>query len=68
MDKKTTLADRLVEFALRTRFEDLPAVVVVEAKRHLIDALASRRGPSTNPRRGSREPWRERFKANQARI
>ena len=34
------LADRLVEFALGTRFEDLPAEVVTEARRRLLDTIA----------------------------
>ncbi len=34
-----TLADRLTDFALSTRFEDLPREVVDEAKRRLIDAF-----------------------------
>jgi len=39
-----TLADRLAEFALTTRFEDLPEVVVAEAKRRLIDAFGCAAG------------------------
>jgi 2-methylcitrate dehydratase len=35
-----TLADRLASFALGCRFEDLPAKVVVEARRRLLDSLA----------------------------
>ncbi|HKM56895.1 MAG TPA: MmgE/PrpD family protein, partial [Isosphaeraceae bacterium] len=35
----TSLADRLATFALQTRFEDLPAEVVLEAKRRLLDTL-----------------------------
>ena len=34
-----TLAQKLASFALGTRFEDLPAVVVVEARRRLLDSL-----------------------------
>jgi 2-methylcitrate dehydratase len=33
------LAERLVDFALSTRFEELPAEVVVEARRRLLDTL-----------------------------
>ncbi len=39
-----SLADRLTEFALSTRFEDLSDVVVVEAKRRLIDAFGCAAG------------------------
>jgi 2-methylcitrate dehydratase len=35
-----TLAERLAEYAISTRFDDLPEPVVHEAKRRLIDALA----------------------------
>jgi 2-methylcitrate dehydratase len=35
-----TLADRFVDFALGTRFEELPDAVVHETKRRLVDALA----------------------------
>ena len=39
----TRLADRLVAFALDTRFDqDLPKAVVVEARRRLVDALGCR--------------------------
>ena len=34
-----TLAEHLVEFALRTRFEELPPEVVAEARRRLIDSF-----------------------------
>ncbi|MHC4506870.1 MAG: MmgE/PrpD family protein, partial [Planctomycetota bacterium] len=34
-----TLADRLAEYAIATRFDDLPELVVHETKRRLIDAL-----------------------------
>jgi 2-methylcitrate dehydratase len=34
-----TLAERLAEYALSTRFDDLPELVVHETKRRLIDAL-----------------------------
>ncbi len=44
-----TLADRLVEFALTTRFEDLPTPVVAEAKRRLLDALACAAGALAEP-------------------
>ncbi len=36
------LTDRLADFALGTRFEDLPAEVVKEAKRRLLDTLGLR--------------------------
>jgi len=44
-----TLADRLAEFALATRFEDLPGAVVVEAKRRLVDALGCAAGALGEP-------------------
>lgn len=44
-----TLADRLADFALSTRFEDLPAAVVAEAKRRLIDAFACAAGALHEP-------------------
>ncbi|HWE35897.1 MAG TPA: MmgE/PrpD family protein [Isosphaeraceae bacterium] len=44
-----TLADRFVEFALSTRFEALPAGVVAEAKRRLIDALGCAAGALGEP-------------------
>jgi len=44
-----TLADRLAEFALATRFEALPGAVVVEAKRRLIDAFACAAGALREP-------------------
>jgi 2-methylcitrate dehydratase len=34
-----TLAQKLADFALGTRFEDLPSAVVVEARRRLLDSL-----------------------------
>ena len=34
-----TLAERLAEYAISTRFDDLPHLVVHETKRRLIDAL-----------------------------
>ncbi len=43
------LADRLVEFALQTRFADLPGAVVVEAKRRLIDSFACALGALHEP-------------------
>ena len=46
------LTDRLADFALDTRFEDLPAEVVKEAKRRLLDTLACAIGAL--PRRRSR--------------
>ena len=39
-----TLADRLVKFALETRFDDLPDVVIAEAKRRLVDAFGCAAG------------------------
>lgn len=44
-----TLADRLTDFALSTRFDDLPAEVVVEAKRRLIDAFGCAAGALDDP-------------------
>jgi 2-methylcitrate dehydratase len=44
-----TLADRFVEFALATRFEALPAGVMAEAKRRLIDALGCAAGALGEP-------------------
>ncbi len=44
-----TLADRLVAFALDTRFENLPNTVVVEARRRLADALACAVGALDEP-------------------
>ncbi|MBO9649481.1 MAG: MmgE/PrpD family protein [Variovorax sp.] len=35
----TSLTDRLLEFGADTRFEDLPAAVVHEARRYVLDAL-----------------------------
>ena len=49
MSKITSLADRLVDFALSTRFEDLPGKVVVEAKRRLIDTFACAAGALHEP-------------------
>ena len=43
------LADRLAHFALDTRFEDLPAEVVMEAKRRLLDTLACAVGALDEP-------------------
>ena len=39
-----TLADRLAEFALATRFETLPETVVIEARRRLIDSFGCAAG------------------------
>src|SRR5438309_11728485 len=47
-----TLADRLADFALSTRFEDLPETVVVEARRRLVDALACAAGALGEPAPG----------------
>ena len=44
-----TLADRLARFALSVRFEDLPDLVVVEATRRLVDALACAAGALHEP-------------------
>ena len=44
-----TLADRLVAFALSTRYEDLPEGVVVEARRRLVDALGCAVGALEEP-------------------
>ena len=44
-----TLADRLAAFALSTRFEDLPEVVVAEARRRLLDAFACAVGALGEP-------------------
>ncbi|MEO6809803.1 MAG: hypothetical protein ABI353_11885 [Isosphaeraceae bacterium] len=38
------LADRLADFTLSTRFDDLPDAVVVEARRRLLDAFACAAG------------------------
>lgn len=43
------LADRLSEFALGTRFEDLPADVVREARRRLLDSIACAVGAIGDP-------------------
>ena len=43
------LADRLASFALSTRFEDLPEVVVSEARRRLLDAFACAVGALGEP-------------------
>ncbi len=44
-----TLADRLAAFALATKFDELPAPVVVEARRRLIDAFACAAGALHEP-------------------
>ena len=44
-----TLADRLADFALSARFEDLPEAVVVEARRRLLDAFACAAGALQEP-------------------
>jgi 2-methylcitrate dehydratase len=44
-----TLADRLAAFALGTKFADLPAAVVVEARRRLIDAFGCAAGALGEP-------------------
>ncbi len=43
------LADRLAAFALATKFDELPAAVVVEARRRLIDAFACAAGALHEP-------------------
>jgi 2-methylcitrate dehydratase len=45
----TSLADRLATFALQTRFEDLPAEVVLESKRRLLDTLGCAVGAMDEP-------------------
>jgi 2-methylcitrate dehydratase len=47
-----TLADRLAEFALATRFNALPQAVVDEAKRRLLDAFACAAGALHEPAPG----------------
>ena len=44
-----TLADRLADFALSTRWESLPETVIVEAKRRLLDAFACAAGALHEP-------------------
>lgn len=44
-----TLADQLAEFALSTRFEDLPEAVVIEARRRLIDSFGCAAGALGDP-------------------
>ncbi len=44
-----TLAERLAAFALGTTFQDLPATVVVEARRRLLDSLACAIGALDEP-------------------
>ena len=44
-----TLAQRLAAFALDTRFADLPAAVVVEARRRLLDSLGCAVGALEEP-------------------
>ncbi len=44
-----TLAERLAAFTLGVRFEDLPSVVVVEARRRLLDSLACAAGALDEP-------------------
>ncbi|GAC1466162.1 MAG: MmgE/PrpD family protein [Isosphaeraceae bacterium] len=46
---RETLADQLADFALSTRFEQLPAGVVREAKRRLIDSLGCAAGAFHEP-------------------
>jgi 2-methylcitrate dehydratase len=46
------LADRLAAFALHTRFDDLPAEVVSETKRRLLDTLACAVGAIDEPAPG----------------
>src|SRR4051794_41957259 len=49
MSDRETLADRLADFALGTRFEDLPEAVVVEARRRLLDAFGCAAGALGEP-------------------
>ena len=49
MPTHPNLADRLADFALKTRFEDLPRTVIVEAKRRLIDSFACSAGAINEP-------------------
>ncbi|MBX6314822.1 MAG: MmgE/PrpD family protein [Isosphaeraceae bacterium] len=44
-----TLADRLADFALSTRFEDLPESIIHEARRRLLDAFACAAGALHEP-------------------
>ena len=44
-----TLAERLAAFALETRFEDLPPVVAVAARRRLLDSFACAVGALDEP-------------------
>ncbi len=44
-----TLADFLANFALTTRYEDLPTAVVIEARRRLVDALGCAIGALEEP-------------------
>ncbi len=44
-----TLADRLADFNLATRFENLPEAVVIEARRRLLDAFACAAGALHEP-------------------
>ncbi|WZO99730.1 MmgE/PrpD family protein [Isosphaeraceae bacterium EP7] len=46
------LADRLVDFALSTRFEELPDEVIVEARRRLQDTFACAAGAMAEPAPG----------------
>lgn len=47
-----TLADQLAEFALKTRFENLPDAVVTEARRRLIDSFGCAAGALHEPAPG----------------
>ena len=49
---RSTLADRLVDFALGVRFDSLPAEVITEAKRRLIDTFACAIGALEEPAPG----------------
>ncbi len=49
MSETETLADRLASFALATRYEDLPAAVIHEARRRLLDAFACAAGALAEP-------------------
>lgn len=49
MTPRSTLAHHLADFALSTRFEDLPSTVVVEARRRLIDSFGCAVGALDEP-------------------
>jgi 2-methylcitrate dehydratase len=47
-----TLADRLADFALSVRYEQLPEAVIIEARRRLIDAIGCAAGALSDPAPG----------------